>query len=172
MRLAARTRGVDSGDPGIVAGVRPAFAVLRRRIFCPGQKMVEAAGIEISRHVKKISPSCVMGNKYVVNVCVRSCSHFSASDGHHAPSRTKLPIICPVLSRPKQEAGGVTGGRWWTQIDGFIRVKKFIQTHFVCFQCPAPSIGRFVKVTETDIPKYNDTAPRPIAPQLAAKKNS
>ena len=101
MRLAARTRGIDSGGLGIVAGVRPAFAALRRRIFCPGQKMVEAAGIEISRHVK-----------------------------------------------------------------------KFIQTHFVCFQCPAPSIGRFVKVTETDIPKYNDTAPRPIAPQLAAKKNS
>ena len=85
---------------------------------------------------------------------------------HHAPSCRLFVPSCPVLNKRR----GVTGGRWWTQIDGFIRVKKFIQTHFVCFQCPAPSIGRFVKVTETDIPKYNDTAPRPIAPQLAAKK--
>lgn len=66
------------------------------------------------------SRSCVVRHKYTVNKGVRACLNLLSLDCHHAPKRTKRPIVCPVLSRPRSGAGGGLAPAETSLGDGFV----------------------------------------------------
>lgn len=49
---------------------------------------------------------CAMRHQYAVKKGVCAGFDFLSLDEHRAPPRTKRPLVCPILSRPRQEDRG------------------------------------------------------------------
>ena len=73
------------------------------------------------------SRSCAVRHKTSVNKVVRAGWNFSSPDCHRAPKRTKQPMVCPVLSRPRQGAGGGSSRRSDELTQPIHARKNFIQ---------------------------------------------
>ena len=72
-------------------------------------EIVETRDCESSGKENNFSYSCAVRHKCGINKGNRARLLFSLTDCHRAQKRTKLLIVCPVLSRPRQGRGVARG---------------------------------------------------------------